>query len=238
MKIKPCIEKKTPRTPAFLLSTFYVLLLPVLPSCGTSPLRGGRAITTGPIQQSLTQGQNPQTPSRQTQETTRTRTYAVPAAEAEPTSRLAGLAPQVAGNSSFIIHPSSFLVTDQEHTTATTELGSAQKDTAREWGAKLSSLKGIVWIGVLLFVFGIASIFWPPLKLIIGSLTTSVAVSFGGLALIILPTLIVGNELLILGGVAACVGAWFLAHRHGHLRGQLASLSPKPVNIKHANPNK
>ena len=35
----------------------------------------------------------------------------------------------------------------------------------------------------------------------------------------VLPTLIVGNELLILGGVGAVVGVWFLAHRHGQLRG-------------------
>jgi len=41
----------------------------------------------------------------------------------------------------------------------------------------------------------------------------------------VLPTLIVGNELLILGGVALAVGAWFLAHRHGQLRGQLQSVS-------------
>jgi len=32
-------------------------------------------------------------------------------------------------------------------------------------------------------------------------------------------TLVVGNELLILAGVAAVVGLWFLAHRHGRLRG-------------------
>jgi len=35
----------------------------------------------------------------------------------------------------------------------------------------------------------------------------------------ILPTLIVGNELLILAGVPAAFGLWFLAHRHGQLRG-------------------
>jgi len=35
----------------------------------------------------------------------------------------------------------------------------------------------------------------------------------------VLPTLIVGNELLILAGVAAAVGRWFFAHRHGQLRG-------------------
>ena len=31
--------------------------------------------------------------------------------------------------------------------------------------------------------------------------------------------MIVGNELLILGGVALAVGGWFLAHRYGRMRG-------------------
>jgi hypothetical protein len=102
---------------------------------------------------------------------------------------------------------------------AGTVVGAAQKDTAREIGAKLASLKGIVWVGVLLFVFGLASLFYPPLRAIIGSVTTSLAIAAGGVALMILPTLIVGNELLILGGVSLAVGLWFLAHRHGQLRG-------------------
>ena len=102
---------------------------------------------------------------------------------------------------------------------AGTTIGAAQKDTARELGAKLASLKGIVWVGAALFVFGLASIFYPPLKLIIGSVTTSLAITVGGLALMVLPTLVVGNELLILGGVAISVALWFLAHRHGRLRG-------------------
>ena len=110
-------------------------------------------------------------------------------------------------------------VIEREETRARTELGAAQKDTARDLAAKLSSLKGIVWVGVALFLFGLATLFYPPLKLLIGSVTTSVAVIVGGLALMVLPTLVVGNELLILAGVAAAVGLWFLAHRHGQLRG-------------------
>ena len=90
-------------------------------------------------------------------------------------------------------------------------------------GAKLSNLKGIVWVGVGLFVFGLASLVYPPLKVAIGSVTTSAALMLGGVALIVLPSLIVGNELLILAGVAAAVGAWFLAHRHGRLRGIVAA---------------
>lgn len=81
------------------------------------------------------------------------------------------------------------------------------------------SLKGIVWVGVAMFAFGLASIFYPPLKLLIGSVTTSAAITVGGLALMVLPTLVVGNELLILGGVGVAVGGWFLAHRHGRLQG-------------------
>src|SRR5437870_4144558 len=46
---------------------------------------------------------------------------------------------------------------------AGTVLGAAQKDTARELGAKLASLKGVVWVGVGLFVFGLVTLFYPPL---------------------------------------------------------------------------
>ena len=114
-------------------------------------------------------------------------------------------------------------VVEREETRARTELGAAQKDTARELGAKLASLKGMVWVGVGLFVFGLASLVWPPLKVIVGSVTTSAALMLGGVALMVLPSLVVGNELLILGVVGIAVGGWFLAHRHGQLRGIVAA---------------
>ena len=114
-------------------------------------------------------------------------------------------------------------VVEREETRARTELGAAQKDTAREMGAKLASLRGIVWVGVGLFVFGLASLVWPPLKVIVGSVTTSAALMLGGVALMVLPSMIVGNELLILGIVGLAVGGWFLAHRHGQLSGIVAA---------------
>ena len=114
-------------------------------------------------------------------------------------------------------------VVEHDETHAATELGAAQKDTARELSAKLASLKGIVWVGVALFLFGLASVFYPPLKLIIGSVTTSVAILVGGIALMVLPSLIVGNELLILGTVLGVVAVWFFAYRHGNLRGLVAA---------------
>jgi hypothetical protein len=194
----------------------------LLPACTMPPLKGGRATTTGPITQSLAQGQNPAAPSRQDQETIKIRTYTLPAGtriDPAPSLISASLASTSALPTSISYLPSPISVTEREETRAKTELGAAQKDTARELGAKLASLKAIVWIGVALFIFGLASFAWPPLRAIIGSVTTSAAITLGGIALMVLPTLIVGNELLILGGVGLAVGAWFIAHRHGELRG-------------------
>ena len=117
------------------------------------------------------------------------------------------------------------VVTEREETRIRTELGAAQKDVAAELGVRLSSLKGIVWVGLGLFVFGVGSLVWPPLLAVVGSVTTSAALVAGGLALMVLPSLVVGHELLLLGTVGAVVGGWFLAHRHGALR---ASSKPQP----------
>lgn len=121
------------------------------------------------------------------------------------------------------IRPDGVVVVTEEK--LNTKIGASQKDTAREMAAKLSSLKGVVWVGILLFIFGAASLAWPPLKVIVGSATTSLIACAAGVALIMLPSLIVGHELLILIlGVIAVVGYWF-AHRHGELRGKLNGLS-------------
>ena len=213
-----------------------------LAGCMTPPLKGGKATTTrkpaGGLEQTVVQSDNPAQVSRQDQETVRTRTYTVPRG-----SQLYVRGPQngddtgVTSNISVLVVSAEMPVVEREETRANTELGAAQKDTARELGAKLSSLKGIVWVGVVLFIFGLASIFYPPLKLLIGSVTTSAALCAGGLALIILPTLLVGNELLILGGVGLAVGGWFLAHRHGRLQG-LVDANKDGVDDRLANPGK
>ena len=191
--------------------------------CAMSPLKGGKASTvsksTQGIEQSVVQGDNPAAASRQDQETVRTKSYTVPAGSRLVETRIVTESGAPVTNSQVMVVSAPMPVTEHEETRAKTELGAAQKDTARELSAKLASLKGIVWVGVLVFLFGLATMFYPPLKLIIGSITTSAAITVGGLALIVLPTVIVGNEMLIMGGVAAAVGLWFLAHRHGQLRG-------------------
>src|ERR1039458_9917426 len=207
---------------------------------------------TGIVEQTLVQGENPAQATKQDQETIKVRTYTVPAgsrmeqslnaeggmrsaegrkaeavnANAQPsTSFAASRQPSTlnAQPSTTFVLSAPMPVIEREETRARTELGAAQKDMARELGAKLSSLKGIVWVGVGLFVFGLASLVYPPLKVVIGSVTTSAALMLGGVALMVLPTLVVGNELLILGVVGLTVGGWFLAHRHGQLRGLVAA---------------
>lgn len=201
------------------------LLLPILmlavAGCAMKPLKGGNATTSSAaIRQAVAQGENPAQTSSQNQETIRTKSYTVP-----PGSKiLESHVVQDSGgalvtNASALVISAPMAVTEHEETRASTALGAAQKDTARELSAKLASLKVIVWVGVVMFLFGLASMFYPPLKLIIGSVTTSAAIAIGGIALMVLPTLIVGNELLILGGVVLGVGGWFLAHRHGRLQG-------------------
>lgn len=198
------------------------LLLLMVSGCAMSPLKGGKATTSKSsqgIEQSVVQGDNPAAASRQDQETVRTKSYTVPAGSQLMETRVVTEAGAPVTNSQVLLVSAPMAVTEHEETRAKTELGAAQKDTARELSAKLASLKGIVWVGVAVFLFGLASMFYPPLKLVIGSVTTSAAITVGGLALMVLPTVIVGNELPILGGVAAAVGLWFLAHRHGQLRG-------------------
>lgn len=100
-----------------------------------------------------------------------------------------------------------------------TKIGAAQKDNTREIGAKLASLKWVVWVGIAVFLFGVASMFWPPLKVVVASQTTSLMLAAAGIALIVLPSLIVGNELLILAVALGAVGIYWFSHRHGRLQG-------------------
>ena len=229
----------------------FALALFVSGCASPRPLKGGRAVTTrkpaGIVEQTLVQGENASQATKQDQETVKVRTYTLPAGSRieEPQAPGAAAVQLSTINSQPInLHPSTLNsqpstlnsqpsttftlsspmpVIEREETRARTELGAAQKDTARELGAKLSSLKGIVWVGIGLFVFGLASLVYPPLKVVIGSVTTSAALMLGGVALMVLPSLIVSNELLILGAVALAVGGWFLAHRHGQLSGIVAA---------------
>lgn len=108
-----------------------------------------------------------------------------------------------------------------------TEIGAAQKDTIAEAAAKLKAMRPVMFVGIALFLFGAASLVWPLLKAIVGSATTSVVAMVAGLALTILPSVVVGNEVLILSiGVGAVALYWF-SHRHGSARAEAKILREK-----------
>jgi hypothetical protein len=201
-----------------------LIVMMVCNGCAMAPLKGGRASTTtrpgGVVEQSLAQSENPADASEQEQETVVVKSYTVPVGSTIEERRIVrSERGEAVTNFTALVVSEPMPVVERHEQRARAALGASQKDTARELAAKLSGMKGIVWVGVALFVFGLASLFYPPLRLLIGSVTTSAAITAGGLVLMVLPTLVAGNELLILGGVGVAVAAWFLAHRHGRLQG-------------------
>ena len=107
-----------------------------LAGCGLPPHKGGKATTSqsaGHIIQSVAQGDNSAQPTRQGQETERTKAYTLPAG-----SRLIETSVSSAGGKDVVTNQLATVlseampVVERETTKATTELGPAQKDTARE----------------------------------------------------------------------------------------------------------
>lgn len=89
----------------------------------------------------------------------------------------------------------------------------------------------IMWVGVCVFLFGVAAMVWPPAKIIVGgSKTTAVWLILAGITLMVLPTLFVGNEKHILLACAAVVAIWFFAHHHGEMKGKLRILEDSNKN--------
>ena len=156
-------------------NTILVLSLLALAGCSMTPLKGGKATTrqsAGRIEQAVVQSDNPAAMSKQDQETVRTKTYTVPAGSKLVETRVsADTSGAPTSNVTALVISAPMAVTEHEETRAKTELGAAQKDTARELSAKLASLKGIVWVGVAVFLFGLATLLYPPLRLMVGSVT-------------------------------------------------------------------
>lgn len=116
---------------------------------------------------------------------------------------------------------------DGTRITWTTKIGAAQKNLLGETAAKLRSMRPVMFVGIGLFILGAASLGWPPLKAIVGSATTSAIAMAAGLALTILPTVVVGNEVLILCLGIGVVGLYWFSHRHGELRAETRALREK-----------
>jgi hypothetical protein len=96
-------------------------------------------------------------------------------------------------------------------------VGAAQVNIVGQTVAKLSSMRWMTWVGLLLMLFGGASAFYPPLRAIVGSATTSVFLIAGGLLLMILPVLVVGHEGIILAFIGGGIGLYWFGHRHSEM---------------------
>lgn len=91
--------------------------------------------------------------------------------------------------------------------------------------AKLQSVRWIQGVGILIFLFGAATFVYPPLRVVIGSVTTSIIISIAGLGLVILPILVVGHEVLILAVCGGTALGYIFLTRYGKKSGEVSVLS-------------
>lgn len=199
--------------------------------CAPSPLKGGRASigpagTIAPIEAvsatMIEQSANPASASKQTEETETRDVLTLPAGTVVKQS-------VGTGSNAAVLSATLPALSTWEKTTRRKvgqEIGAAQKDTGREIAAKLASLRWMQWVGVVLIV-GAAAMFHPVVFAFIGSRTTQGMIALAGFALVFLPVVIVGHEMLIFFGAVAVLAAWWLAHHHGQLRGTVKTLLAK-----------
>lgn len=112
-------------------------------------------------------------------------------------------------------------ITEKSAKEANTEIGPAQKDMAREIGARLTAIRPMQFLGVLLILAALA-MFHPVVRAVTQSTTLQAVTGGVGLLLVFAPMVIAGHERLLIVltfvGVAVPV-AWYVAHRHGRLQG-------------------
>jgi len=199
-------------------------------SCGTvRPQSGGGTTTTlgggsAPTTVRTDAPENPQTPTTTTVEKTTERTYEIPPttdgsatasvrssdrehSETAPSSDDGSRGAPVAAPSTSSPH----VLHERTVERSTTTIGTAQKDTARELGARLANLRGVMWVGVLLLIGG------PIVGWKLGWFTNGCIAGGVGLLLIILATVIPGNEAWFgLFGLLAIPVVAFVYYRAHH----------------------
>jgi hypothetical protein len=79
-------------------------------------------------------------------------------------------------------------VRERVHERSTTTVGTAQRDTSRELGARLANMRGVMWVGIALLIGG------PLVGWKMGWFTNGCIAGVTGLGLIILAQVLPGNE--------------------------------------------
>jgi hypothetical protein len=110
--------------------------------------------------------------------------------------------------------PAGTVVTESVKQGIKQEISGSWKDTARELGVKLAAGRPVQYAGIGLILFGAAGLFYAPLRIVLGGgKQFPIACAVVGLVLIVLPSVVAGNERLILAGVFVLGFVYWLSIR-------------------------
>ena len=163
---------------------------------------------------------NPDTPTTQVVKRTVTRTYFNPVEENEKIINSTG--DQVKHEVVSTETPTKLLKSEVIVDEVNTSVSGSWFDKAK---TKLAALRPVMYVGIA-FMLASAAMFFPVVYAFVGSRTIQLAVGLAGLGMTILPTLIVGQENLILIIGVLAVAMYIFAHRHGELKGTVKALKP------------
>lgn len=205
------------------IAALLACVLAMLCGCGVTPQRGGKShvsvavpragtIAEGQtvVSSDLQQPENPKDSSQQETRITEESEMPIPAGS---------VIKQATGSNTFmeftIAGPANLRT--KRSVDSGTRIGAAQKDTARELAAKLSSMRPVQVLGALLVLASLA-MFHPAVATVVASKTVQWVCGGVGLMLLFAPVVVVDmapmiQAVLVFGGIAVVV-VWFLAGRN------------------------
>lgn len=205
------------------IAALVACALAMLCGCDTSPQKGGKShisvsvpragtIAEGQtvVSTDLQQPENPKDSSQQETRITEESEMPIPAGS---------VIKQATGSNTFmeftIAGPANLRT--KRSVDSGTRIGAAQKDTARELAAKLSSMRPVQVLGALLVLASLA-MFHPAVSAVVASKTVQWVCGGVGLMLLFAPVVVVDmapmiQAVLVFGGIALVV-VWFLAGRN------------------------
>lgn len=196
---------------------YLSILSTLLFGCNSPRIKGGKSTYTSAAgaKVEMAQSQDPKDKSGYKVNYSQTKEFVIPAGSKIIFDALPVGVDMPVSNAVSVVLSSNMPVKLITTETMDTTQGAAQKNVIGETIAKLNSMRPVQFVGIAVMLFGILSFVYPPLRAIVGSITTSIVIAATGLGMLVLPLIIVGNEVLILlVGVGIAVG-YFFVYRYG-----------------------